>query len=47
MTSAAGFLRRMAAATSAATSMHRTAEDPPRRTPVTGERIEPETSGKT
>src|SRR5687767_8454725 len=46
-TSARGFLRNTAAATSAATSTHRTADVAPSRNPVTGDDIDPETSGQT
>ena len=46
-TSADAFLRTTAAATSAATSMQRTALVDPLRYPVTGDDIEPDTSGQT
>src|SRR5829696_1666532 len=47
ITSACGLRRRTAAATRAATSMHRTFDELPCRSPVTAECIEPDTSGKT
>src|SRR6185295_15016489 len=46
-TSVRGFLRSTAAATSAATSIQRTAVVAPLREPVTGDDIDPETSGQT
>ena len=47
MTSAVGFIRRIAAATSAAPSIQRIFDVAPLRTPVIGEPIEPDTSTST
>src|SRR5690606_11018033 len=47
ITSAVWFFRNTADATRAATSTHRTAVVDPRRNPVTGDCIDPDTSGHT